>query len=157
MVELFVLKNRLLNKTYNLILSIKILFVVFSLFKSALGRCSCKLSKKQKVMKSYTVQQEILLVTRNKFSQQHWCEIDNTESSKHLTQTEQLEEACWNGLVQAMLPEISLQTANGGILCIWEIKEAGSFLELDLGEIPAAIDKHLSITPHNFLCTQSYN
>jgi len=108
-------------------------------------------------MKKYYTQQEILLVTGTTFTSGELCKKDDACQDGHLTANERLEEACWNGLVQAMLPEISLQTANGGILCIWEIKEAGSFLELDLGEIPAAIDKHLSITPHNFLCTQSYN
>ena len=108
-------------------------------------------------MKKYYTQQEILLVTGTTFTSGELCKKDDACQDGHLTANERLEEACWNGLVQAMLPEISLQTANGGILCIWEIKEAGSFLELDLGEIPAAIDKHFSITPHNFLCTQSYN
>ena len=105
-------------------------------------------------MKKYFTQQEILLVTGTTFTSGELCK---NGQDGHQTEKEKLEEACWNGLVRAMLPEISLQTSNGGILCIWEIKEAGSFLELELGEIPAAIDKHLSITPHNFLCTQSYN
>ncbi|MDO6431393.1 hypothetical protein Q4E93_12385 [Flavitalea sp. BT771] len=108
-------------------------------------------------MEKYYTQQEILLVTGTTLTSGELCKKDEAGQDGHQTEKEKLQEACWNGLVRTMLPEISLQTANGGILCIWEIKEAGSFLELDLGEIPAAIDKHFSITPHNFLCMQSYN
>jgi len=108
-------------------------------------------------MEKYYTQQEILLVTGTTFTSGELCKKDEASQDGNHTEKEKLQEACWNGLVRAMLPEISLTTASGGILCIWEIKEAASFLELDLGEIPAAIDKHSSITPHNFLCAQNYN
>ena len=45
----------------------------------------------------------------------------------------------------------------GGILYLWQIKEAVSFLELELGEVPRTIDSQFSITPHLFLSTQNLN
>ena len=107
-------------------------------------------------MKPISTQQEILLLTGTNFSARHSFEKDEKDKM-FLTEKEQLEEACWNGLLQEKLPEIFLKAANGNILCIWQIKEAESFLVLDLGEMPAAIDSHFSIVPYSFLTAELDN
>jgi len=73
------------------------------------------------------------------------------------TEKEQLEEACWNGLLQEMLPEAYPTPADAGILYLWQIREAAFFLELEIGEFPAAIDKFYSIDPYSFLGTKTYS
>ena len=108
-------------------------------------------------MKKNMMQQEILLVTGTSFTSDKLCKKDDSRRDSHLFENEQLEEACWNGLLQAKLPEIFLKAANGNILCIWQIKEAESFLVLDLGEMPAAIDSHFSIVPYSFLSAELDN
>lgn len=104
---------------------------------------------------NYT-QQEILLMTDTTFAAGHLYKNDD-HLPKHLTEKERLEEACWNGFIQMMLPEIHLHAANGSILYLWEIKEASSFLELDLGEVPAPINRQFSIDPYSFLSVQAFN
>lgn len=108
-------------------------------------------------METNYTQLEVLLMTGTTLTSGNLCRKDDSRRDGHLTEKEELEEACWNGLLQTMLPEICLQTAKGGLLYLWQIKEASSFLELDLGEVPAAIDRRFSITPYSFLSTQSYN
>jgi len=108
-------------------------------------------------METNYTQQEILLITGTSFTSGYLCQNDDSPRNNHLTEKERLEEACWNGLLQAMLPEIMLKTANGGLLYLWQIREASSFLELDLSEVPRAVDRQFSIDPYSFLSTQGYS
>ena len=87
----------------------------------------------------------------------NWIEKEDNPAGRRLSEMEELQEACWNGLLETMLPEVLIEPANGGILYLWDVKEAKSFLELELSEIPLPIDRRLSITPHSFLCFQEYN
>jgi hypothetical protein len=107
-------------------------------------------------METHFTQQEILLITGTGFLQRPWCEKENS-GSRQLTEKEQLEEACWNGLLQEMLPEIVERPSGGKKLYLWEIREASSFLELELGEFPVTTDKYFSIDPYSFLSTKLHN
>ena len=108
-------------------------------------------------MGNYSVHQEVLLITGTSFVSEELCNKDNTRHDKHLFANERLEEACWNGLLQEKLPEIFLEAADGGVLFLWQIKEAASFLVLDLGEAPAVMDSYFSIVPYSFVSTQIQN
>ena len=104
-------------------------------------------------MKTNSTQQEILLMTGTTFSARQWCEKDPGKQD-NLTDKEQLEEACWNGLLHDMLPEIYLQPEGHKKLFLWQIKEGNSFIELELGELPEEKDKQLSIDPYSFMHLQ---
>jgi hypothetical protein len=106
-------------------------------------------------MKTNFAQQEILLMTGTSFSSRQWCEKNDQDSQNHLTEKEQLEEACWNGLLPEMLPEIYGQTCGKTKLYLWQIREAVSFIEIELGELPADKEKYFSIDPYSFLQMQS--
>jgi len=107
--------------------------------------------------KNYT-QLEVLLMTGTTFTSRNLCQKDNARGDDPVTESEKLAEACLNGLLQTILPEPYFKPAKGtGILYLWQINEAGSFLELELGEIPATIGGYLSITPRLFFSTQSSN
>lgn len=120
-------------------------------------------------MEANKVQQEILLITGTSLTSRALCKMehfrpnddtranDDTRPNEPLTENERLEEACWNGLVPMLLPELCMHRADGGNLYLWEIEEAASFLKLDLGEVPDAIGRHFSIDPYLFLSMQSYN
>ena len=100
-------------------------------------------------MKTNSTQQEILLITGTSFSSRQCYQIDENNQN-NLTEKEQLEEACWNGLLQNMLPEI-YEHPVGKKLYLWQIKEAASFIEIELGELPEEKENHLSIDPYSFL------
>jgi len=100
-------------------------------------------------METNNVQQEVLLMTGTTFMSGDLCPKDDFN--------QQLEEACWNGLIQTMLPEIFPQTTQGSPLWLWDVKETGAFLELDLGQAPATQDSHFSINPYLSLSARSYN
>ncbi len=92
-------------------------------------------------------------MTGTTFSARQWCEKEAGKQN-NLTEKEQLTEACWNGLLQEMLPGIWEQTEENKKLFLWDIKEGKSFIELELGEIPEEKDKHFSIDPYSFMHLQ---
>jgi hypothetical protein len=101
-----------------------------------------------------STQQEILLVTGTSFSSR--LSYQKEGDTGRLSQKQQLEEACWNGMLGELLPEICHPNPFQRMI-VWKIREALSFLELDLGEFPASKDQQLSIDPYCFLATQTYN
>jgi hypothetical protein len=103
------------------------------------------------------VQVEVLLITGTSFLAENWVKKDDHSTGHSLSEIEQLQEACWNGLLETMLPEVWIKPANDGILYLWDIKEAESFLEIKLSEVPLPIEGRESITPHSFLAYQDYN
>ena len=108
-------------------------------------------------MKKHTVQQELLLVTNSTFSQRHLCEKDTAERHKQLSQAELLEEACWNGLLNELLPEIMERSSSGNWLYLWHIWQKQSLLQLELGECPVSIEKEHSIVTSFFMQTVVFN
>jgi len=107
-------------------------------------------------MKTTSIQQEILLMTNTTFSKQQWVEKDPSINNK-LSQTERLEDACWNGLLYEMFPGIVEKSLAGKQLYLWQIRHGESCLQIELCEQPKAIDLWYSIDPYSFLLTTSHN
>ncbi|HUR12178.1 MAG TPA: hypothetical protein VM012_12460 [Flavitalea sp.] len=105
-------------------------------------------------MKKHSTQQEILLLTGTSFSSREICDNSEPVNQKRLTEIERLEEACWNGLLAAMLPEIYPEGDAENPIYLWKVREGDSFLEIDLGNIQEEKDNFFSIDPYTFLKTQ---
>lgn len=101
-------------------------------------------------MKPQSTQQEILLITGTKFSEREWAEKLVEDKSK-LSATEKLEDACWNGLLDEMLPELVQRSTEGKKLFLWHIRQCRSFLEIELSEGSPVIDREFSIDPYFFV------
>jgi hypothetical protein len=100
-------------------------------------------------MNTNAIQQEIILLTNTTFSQRKWCQKYSNKKGP-LSHEEQLEEACWNGMLNELLPEIMERTATGQWLYMWHIRQSKSLI-IDLSEFPVSIEKPLSIDPFFFL------
>ena len=87
-------------------------------------------------------------MTNSSFPQKQWCKKDTDEESKNLTPEENMEEACANGLIQELLPEAFNRDHK---MYLWQMHPGFSFVQLELGEFPLAVDKQFSLDPHNFL------
>ena len=101
-------------------------------------------------MKTGSTQQEILLITGSNFSARELAE-KKVEEKQSLTAEEKLEDACWNGLLNDMLPELVQKTETGKPLYLWHVRHCRSFLELELSETPTVIEREFSIDPYFFL------
>jgi hypothetical protein len=108
-------------------------------------------------MKTNRTQQEILFMTNTTFSQRQLCEKDISENNKYFSRTEQLEDACWNGLLDEMLPGMIEKSSVGKKLHLRQIKHAKCFLEIELCEYPQKIEYEFSIDPYSFLPIACYN
>jgi hypothetical protein len=108
-------------------------------------------------MEKNSTQQEILLLTGTSFSSRQCFEQEDTDSPGRLSERQQLEQACWDGLLSEFLPEICSKPLLDKKIYLWKVKEALAFLELDLGEFPVAKDQQFSIDPYAFLELQGLN
>ena len=102
-------------------------------------------------MKTHTAQQEILLMTGTSFSSRTWCANDDVEEQKNITPEDRLKEACWNGLLPEILPEICKPKTGDKKLFLWQITEASSFIDVEMGEVPGETEQYFSINPYSFL------
>ena len=57
-------------------------------------------------MEPFSTQQEILLSTDTEFAHRQWA--DKNEGTAGLSAREQLEKACWDGLVKELIPELDI-------------------------------------------------
>ncbi len=107
-------------------------------------------------MKTNSIQQEILFLTGTTFSKREWCEKVSGKKN-NFTEMEQLEEACWNGLLPEMFPEIYLHPEDDKKLFLWQIKEGNRFIDAEIADFPEAIEKKFSINPYSFINFQTLN
>ena len=107
-------------------------------------------------MKNNSAQQEVLLMTGTGFASRQYCERD-TGNSNNVAGNEKLKDACWNGLLMEMLPEIFLFSSPAVKLYLWQVREANQFLALEMSEYPAMGNKYLSIDPYRFMEVQEFN
>jgi hypothetical protein len=100
------------------------------------------------------LQQEILLMTGTKFTSRQCWQKNNSEKENFLSESDELQDACWNGLLKEMLPEICEKNRK---LYLWQIKENKSCIDIELGELPSPLEAYFSIDPYTFLAVQSEN
>lgn len=99
------------------------------------------------------IQQEVLLMTGTSFSSRQ-CLQKKEGNQQCLSEAEQLCDACYNGLLPQMLPEVY---SNDPSIFLWKINENKSCIEIELGELPEIMEKHLSIDPYSFFFLQKMN
>ena len=100
-------------------------------------------------------QQEVLLFTNTRFASQDYQKITG-ENNQGESKIERLKEACWNGLLDELLPEILKDRADNKIN-LWNINVASSFLDLQFSTYPGNLDELSSVNPYIFLQHQYYN
>jgi len=105
-------------------------------------------------MKPYSNIHEILLSTTSSFSHRQLCERIDPEKS-NLTSEEELEAACWNGLLNELLPEIMPSGAER--LFLWNIEARSCFLTINMAAYPSVTDTFYSIDPYIFLGNKQMN
>lgn len=109
-------------------------------------------------MNPHSVQQEILLIANTSFFRNQLCSNQITESQKSYSLIEQLEDACWNGLLYEMFPGVIEKTAKGKRLFLWQVLHSNnSCLEMELGEYPKEIEDSMSLNSYKFLLPFRFN
>ena len=108
-------------------------------------------------MKPQTIIQEILLFTDTSFAKRELCEWDETARKEARSSVaDQLENACWSGLLFEMFPDI-LSKNDRKNMCIWKVNQAEQFIHVELGSVPASPEYETSIDPYFFLPVVIYH
>ena len=106
-------------------------------------------------MKPETTYQEILLLTTSRFSKKQFCENDIQPGELSPGNApEQLEKACWNGLLGDMLPDVIKRNSK---LYLWQIENHKTFLWISLGLQFPVIENFYALDPGFFLCCRQMN
>ena len=108
-------------------------------------------------MKDCSTQQEVLIMTATGFASRQYNDRDTSDHSTNLPGKEKLKDACWNGLLKEILPELFFFKDPESILYLWQVKEANQFLSLEMSEYPKEVDRYLSIDPYQFMAVQDFN
>ena len=101
-------------------------------------------------MKTNNAQQEIILVMETQFSFMLWSERNGSSFSSFFADSEIAEDACWNGILNEMLPELSQMQFSKQELYLWEIRTCNNFLELCFAESVFTKDNYSTIDPYSY-------
>lgn len=109
-------------------------------------------------MKQKIINQEILLITGTSFSSRLFAR-NNTDNNyeKGDPGTEELENACWDGVLNELLPELTGNSSNANRNFTWNIVIGDHFLCISIGLCPMPDKNETSIDPHFFPCSVVYN
>jgi len=103
-------------------------------------------------MKQQHIRQELLVFTTTSLSRKVLCETNSNDKNEIRSPAEKLEQACWNGLLNEMFPEIiGSGSTPSPKMFIWGIYRGKSYLLIDLADTPSVIDSVLSVDPYLFL------
>jgi len=104
--------------------------------------------KKKKVMKTQTTNYEIMLFTGTGFTSREICSKDENDKGRKLSPVEELEKACWDGLLYEMFPEILGSFSAKCESFIWRIINGKNFLLISIGSSPSIVENETSIDPY---------
>jgi hypothetical protein len=112
--------------------------------------------EKSKIMKPEAISREILLMTSTSFAKRQLYERKDTKEhqGKH-SPADELEKACWSGLVFEMLPGL-FNSDERKCLFVWKVNQAEQFLHVQLAGTPGSTDYETSIDPYFFLPTVAW-
>ena len=105
-------------------------------------------------MKQETINHEVLLFTNTRFSKKEFCERNGDRADNSVSG--QLQNACWNGLVFEILPDIIKSTPQKPSYT-WEVIAAENFIEVKIGSAPYSPESATAINPYWFLLAKNFN
>jgi hypothetical protein len=108
-------------------------------------------------MKPQTQNHEILLFTNTSFSRRQLCEREDDFNNKPSNPSEEMEKACWSGLLFEMLPDILEAPTNNNMSFIWEVVPVSKFIRINVGATPQPVEHETSVDPYFFLSAQNFN
>ena len=105
-------------------------------------------------MRNKSTFQEILVFTETNFTKREW--VEKKASAANDNKNDQLKNACWNGLVTDLMPEICERTYDPTVT-LWEVNEADHFLELQYGTMNEKWQASMTLNPYLCLMHKEYN
>jgi len=101
------------------------------------------------IMKPETINQEILLFTNSSFCNRPFSRRNDCDNSGNYSSMEEIEKACWNGMLNELLPELFSDAQHDNY--IWKTTSGINFLSIRMGSNPQEAEKQSSLDPYFFL------
>ena len=113
---------------------------------------------KNVLMARLTTQQEVILIQGTGFANRQYAEKTPPPSNNnYLSKHETLKQACWNGMLKDLMPELFFMFSPDTKLYLWQMRECEKLLTLEMSEEPTELDYYTSIDPYCFMEVQEYN
>ena len=80
-------------------------------------------------------------------------EIQTTITATSIPVMEELEKACWDGMLQEMFPELFEKSVQRNNNYVWNTASGVNFLCVQMAPCPLPVEKETSIVPYYFLNT----
>ena len=110
------------------------------------------------IMRSQNFNREILLFTGTSFAKREFINHDaDKNQQKSYSQLDKLEMACWNGLLDEMLPELADSDLSKKESFIWKIIASENFLHICRGTHDIPFENELTIDPYFFTSSVNIN
>ena len=102
--------------------------------------------------------QEVMIVNESGFAKRQYTEKKpDIKKESRLSGNDALKNACWNGELKNMMPEIFFMFAPDTKLFLWQMRECENVMTLEMSEEPVPLDFYSSIDPYCFMEIQEYN
>jgi hypothetical protein len=101
-------------------------------------------------MKQTTHHHEILLIANTSLTHKQLSSTEENSRDKKLSAIEELEKACWNGILHEMFPEILGSLYPKCESFLWQILTGKNFLYINIGASPVIAEHDSSIDPYFF-------
>lgn len=102
-------------------------------------------------MKQTTIHHEILFYTSSSFSRRCVCGREEKDTDKKFLLGEDLERACWDGMLYEMFPEILGSFSTKCESFIWHIMKGKNCLRIRIGPTSVRRGDAASIDPYFFM------
>jgi hypothetical protein len=102
-------------------------------------------------MEPQVINHEILLFTGSSFCSRKFSRKNDYEGHNDPSPMEEIERACWDGMLYEMLPELVGNSTQHRNSYIWNTASGVNFLCINLGTSSMTAEKHTSIDPYFFL------
>ena len=108
-------------------------------------------------MKLTTHHHEILLFANTSLANKQLTSNDQNARDNEPSSIEELEKACWNGILHEMFPEILGSVYPKCQSFLWQVLAGKNFLCINIGAYPVAADHEASIDPYLFMMNTCEN
>jgi len=115
------------------------------------------LYEKIKVMKTQSNHHEILFFTGTSLASRQLADTRENSNGRTFSAIEELEKACWNGIIHEMFPEILSSFYPRCQSFLWHVLAGKNFLYINIGPNPVTAEHDTSIDPYFFMMTVSEN
>ena len=101
--------------------------------------------------------QEIIIVSASRFANREYCEKKPEIQGKKPEKNASLKEACWNGMLKDMMPELFFHFDSDSKMYMWQMREGERLLTMEMSEEPSELDFQASIDPYIVMEIQVMN